>query len=75
MTILLDDNKINEVFKTEFNSDKIKLKNFIENILLNIKDYKNFNYEMNNMNLNAFTNHSAENVDEWSDESEDELWK
>ena len=75
MTITLNDSKIENIFKTEFNSNKDKLKEFVENILLNFNEYKNFNYNFDKNHLEAFSNMSVENVEEWLDEKEDEIWK
>ena len=75
MIISLDDNKIDVVFKEEFDSNKEKLTQFIENVLLNVKEYKNFNYNFDESNLEAFTASSIENIPDWLDEKEDEIWK
>ena len=65
MVITLDDKKIAPIFKDEFNSNKEKLKEFIENMLLNIKDYKHFDYDFDEEHLQAFSNMSAENIEDW----------
>ena len=75
MTITLDDKKIASIFKEEFNSNTEKLKQFIENMLLNIKENQNFNYDFDEKHLQSFMSMSAENIEDWLDEKEDEIWK
>jgi len=75
MTITLDDKKISSIFEEEFHSNKEKFRQFIENMLLNIKDYQNFNYDFDEKEVEALSCMSVENIEDWLDEKEDEIWK
>ena len=75
MIITLDDSKIETIFKNEFHSNKEKLKQFIESMLLNLKETNNFHYDFDDKHLESFSYNSIENIDDWLDEKEDDIWK